>query len=109
METFANKCTQLESDFSGINERVKELYEKIDESFNKKRLINNTLSLVSEKDNSKTALGYFLLREEIEQEVVGFFRIMNYWYPNIETDDKFEAKKNFIQHIIKPITKFVGK
>ena len=55
-------------------------------------------------ERAKAALGYFLLKEEVKLKVIGYYRMIYYWYGDCEKDNYNAAKKGFIKHIIKPLS-----
>jgi len=98
---------QFEVEFSAIRQKVEEFYQRLDESFNKKLYIDSVKILAESSEKAHAALGYFLLKEEIKQKVIGYYRMIFYWYGDCEKDNYNAAKKGFIKNIIKPLFKII--
>jgi hypothetical protein len=98
---------EFENEFSSLSQKIGEFYLRIDESFNKKKFIEEIKESANNFDRAKVALGYFLLKEEVKQDVIGYYRIIFYWFGDCEKDNYNAAKKGFIKHIIKPLIEII--
>ena len=94
---------KIEKDFKDINFMVHDFYEKMNRSSNKRKYIDRIINEAAKDFHGKPALGLFLLREEINQEVIGYNRVITYWFTDLSCENKYTAKKLFIEHILKPI------
>jgi hypothetical protein len=100
VEIFKN----FETRFSDLSQEVSEFYRRIDESFNKKKYIDTIRTQIQSSEEARTALGYFLLKEEVAQKTIGYYRLIFYWFGDCEPGNYNAAKKGFIKNIIKPLT-----
>ena len=102
-------CKVLESEYREIDDRIKNFYLRLNESFNKKEYIEQTKSLLSEKNNSIVAFGFFLYREELKFNVIGYHRIMMYWFAENGHETVFDSKKAFMNKILLPLSEYFEK
>ncbi|GEM_PF-3075866 len=98
---------RFENEFPEMSKKIGEFYRRIDESFNKKVVIDSVKIQAKASERAYVALGYFLLKEEIKQKVIGYYRMIYYWYNDCEKDNYNAAKKGFIKHVIKPLSEII--
>jgi hypothetical protein len=98
---------RFEIEFPELSKKIEEFYLRIDESFNKKKYIDSVKIQAKTSIRAHAAMGYFLLKEEINQKIPGYYRMIFYWYDDCEKGNYNAAKKGFIKHVIKPLSEII--
>ncbi len=102
-------CRNIEKQYGELNNSVIEFYNKLDASVNKKSAEKVIRDIIKKDSDSKIVLGYFLLREEVKQHIIGYQRVIRYWFPEFKHKINYQAKKSFTKYIVKPFVELIEK
>ncbi len=102
-----NVCKSIENKYNELNQSVVKFYDTINKLPERKPVEDKIREIVVNNPESKTALGYFLLKEEVKQNTVGYQRVIRYWYPEYSHAINYQAKKSFTEYIIKPLVELI--
>jgi len=97
----------IDIEYIKLKEKISEFYKNINLSGNKRNEIEIIKNNFIKSELDKIIMGYYLFNQELTNNIFGYMRIVNYWYPEQFCENNYDAKQRFIRLIIKPFIEYL--
>jgi len=101
-------CIDIDNEYLEIKNKISNFYNKIEISSNKKIEIETFKKEIIKSKTDEIIMGYYLFKQEINNNIFGYLRVINYWYPEHYCDNNYDAKQKFIRIVIKPFIELIN-